>query len=312
MPLNFWLAVILLIILALVFVIYPMLFARRLRPAVRYREQNLEAYRSRLKELEQERDEGILDESGFESLKDELEMRLLRDVESEEAESVEGGPGGRRGIVVTTLVLVLALPVAAFVLYDSLGASDDVAQFRERQQMMQDGMDAADVDAMVQRLETRLEADPDNPEGWAMLGRSYMQLERFRDAAGAYGELARAIERAGEGSPASALGLRAQALFMANQGRMTDEVETAISRAREDNPDEVNSLGLLGVEAFRNGDYRTALDYWERILELAPNHPQADSIRQGVATAYSELGEPVPQDLLQQGGSASQNGESDG
>lgn len=312
MPLNFWLAVSLLIILALVFVIYPMLFARRSRPAVRYREQNLEVYRARLKELEQERDEGILDESGFESLKDELEMRLLRDVESEAADSEDGGSGGRRGIVVTTLALVLALPAAAFGLYDSLGASDDVAQYRERQQMMQDGMDAADVDAMVQRLETRLEADPDNPEGWAMLGRSYMQLERFRDAAGAYRELARAIERAGESSPAAALGLRAQALFMANQGRMADEVETAISRAREGNPDEINSLGLLGVEAFRNGDYREALDYWERILQIAPNHPQADSIRQGVATAYSELGEPVPQDLLQEGSSAGQNGASGG
>ncbi|PAU81376.1 c-type cytochrome biogenesis protein CcmI [Halovibrio salipaludis] len=307
MPLNFWLAVLLLIILALVFVIYPMLFARRSRPVVQYREQNLATYRARLAELERERDEGALDESGFESLKDELEMRLLRDVESEDTAG-EASSGGRAGIVVTTLALVLALPVGAFLLYDSLGASDEVAQFRERQQMMQDGMDASDVDAMVQRLQTRLEADPDNPQGWAMLGRSYMQLERFREAAEAYGELARAIERAGDGNPASALGLRAQALFMANRGEVTAEVDNAISRAREGNPDEVNSLGLLGVEAFRNGDYREALDYWERILEIAPDHPQAESIRRGVAAAYSELGEPVPDDLLEEGGG--QSGES--
>ncbi|WP_077531604.1 c-type cytochrome biogenesis protein CcmI [Vreelandella utahensis] len=307
MPLNFWLAVILLIILALVFVIYPMLFARRSRPVVQYREQNLATYRTRLAELERERDEGALDESGFESLKDELEMRLLRDVEAED-KGGDGGPGGRAGVVVTTLVLALALPVGAFMLYDSLGASDQVVQFRERQQMMQDGMDASDVDAMVQRLQTRLEADPDNPEGWAMLGRSYMQLERFREAAEAYGELARAIERAGNGNPASALGLRAQALFMANRGQVTSEVENAISRAREGNPDEVNSLGLLGVEAFRGGDYREALDYWERILEVAPDHPQADSIRRGVAAAYSELGEPVPEDLLQEEGRSGESG----
>ena len=306
MPLNFWLAVILLIILALVFVIYPMLFARRSRPVVQYREQNLATYRTRLAELERERDEGALDESGFESLKDELEMRLLRDVEAEDTGG-DGGSGGRVGVVITTLALVLALPVGAFMLYDSLGASDQVAQFRERKQMMQDGMDASDVDAMVQRLQTRLEADPDNPEGWAMLGRSYMQLERFREAAEAYGELARAIERAGDGSPASALGLRAQALFMANQGQVTAEVENAISRAREGNPDEVNSLGLLGVEAFRGGDYREALDYWERILEVAPDHPQADSIRRGVAAAYSELGEPVPEGLLQEGGQSTES-----
>ncbi len=293
MPLNFWLAVILLILLALVFVIYPMLFARRSKPVVHYREQNLAAYRSRLRELERERDEGVLDESGFESLKDELEMSLLRDVEAENAES-ESRAGGRRGLVMVTVALVIALPLAAFRLYGHLGASDQVAQFRDRQQMMEGGMDAADVDAMVQRLRDRLESEPDNPEGWAMLGRSYMQLERFREAANAYGELADAIERSGKGSPAAALGMRAQALFMANEGVMTPEVEKTIGRAREINPDEINSLGLRGVEAFRSGDYREALDYWERILRVAPDHPQADSIRQGVTAAYSELGEPVP------------------
>lgn len=294
MPLNFWFAVALLVLLALVFVIHPMLFARRGRPTVHYRDQNLAAYRSRLKELERERDEGILDESGFESLKDELEMRLLRDVETEDAES-DGDTGSRRGLVLVTLGLVVALPLAAFQLYGYLGASDSVAQFRDRQQMMQDGMDASDIEAMVQSLRDRLESEPDNPQGWAMLGRSYMQLERFQDAADAYTKLAEAVERSGEGPSAAALGLRAQALFMANQGTITGEVERAIDRARDINPDEVNSLGLLGVEAFRNSDYRKALEYWERILRVAPDHPQADSIRQGVAAAYSELGEPVPE-----------------
>lgn len=306
MPLNFWLAVILLVILALVFVIYPMLFARRERPVVHYREQNLAAYRSRLKELEHERDEGMLDESGFESLKDELEMRLLRDVEAEEADS-DSVPGSQRGLVLVTLVLVIALPLVAFQLYGHLGASKEVAEFRERQQMTQDGMDSSDVDAMVQSLRERLDAQPDNPEGWAMLGRSYMQLERFQEAADAYSELAGAIKRSGEGSPAAALGLRAQALFMANQGEVTPEVEEAIGRAREVNPDEVNSLGLRGVEAFRSGDYREALDYWERILEVAPDHPQADSIRRGVATAYSELGEPVPGWIMEDDGAPAGN-----
>lgn len=307
MPLNFWLAVILLVLLALVFLIYPMLFARRERPVVQYREQNLAAYRSRLAELERERDQGILDESGFETLKDELEMRLLRDVDSES--EGDPGPGGRRGLVLVTLLLVIALPLAAFQLYGVLGASEEVAEFRDRQQMMQDGMDASDVDAMVQRLRARLQANPDDPEGWAMLGRSYMQLEQFDKAADAYGKLAQAVEETGADNPAAALGLRAQALYMANDGEVTAGVEKAIEQAREANPDEVNSLGLRGVEAFRGGDYREALEYWERILRVAPEHPQADSIRRGVAAAYSELGEPVPAWI---NGQDTGGGESDG
>jgi len=57
---------------------------------------------------------------------------------------------------------------------------------------------------------------------------------------------------------------------------------------------------LDAAERRASGRTVTELD-WERILEVAPDHPQADSIRQGIAAAYSELGEPVPSDVLSGG-----------
>jgi len=43
-----------------------------------------------------------------------------------------------------------------------------------------------DVGAMVMRLRTKLEANPDNLQGWLMLGRSYSNLGRDADAVYAY------------------------------------------------------------------------------------------------------------------------------
>ncbi|MCB2141558.1 MAG: hypothetical protein KDE02_00170, partial [Rhodobacteraceae bacterium] len=48
----------------------------------------------------------------------------------------------------------------------------------------------ADVDTMIARLAERLEADPDNLDGWKMLGWSYAGTSRFEDAAGAYARAA--------------------------------------------------------------------------------------------------------------------------
>jgi len=71
-----------------------------------------------------------------------------------------------------------------------------------------------DVEKMVEGLRQRLEHEPNNPQGWSMLARSYMQLERHKAAAEAYKGLATALEKIGEGEPASAWGgLRAQALL---------------------------------------------------------------------------------------------------
>lgn len=302
MPVNFWLSLVLLIVLALVFVIQPMLFQRPGGPSNDRRGQNLSTYRSRLRELEQERDDGLLDESTFESLRDELELSLLQDVEQEGDRGTHTeNPGGRRGLVLMTLALCLVIPVSALYLYQTFGAQQALAEFRQMQEFRGGNVDQQDIESMVQGLRDRLSNEPDNAEGWAMLARSYMNLERYSDAADAYQNLAAALERTGEGGAASAWGLRAQALFVANQGQMTRQVQKAIEEAQSRDPDEVNALGLMGIQAFRNGDYRDALKHWERILEIAPDHPQAESIRQGVVAAYSELGEPVPEYIFAEG-----------
>lgn len=126
-----------------------------------------------------------------------------------------------------------------------------------------------------------------------MLGRTYMSLEQYPDAAWAYEQLAQSIADDPQ-QEATAWGLSAQALFYQNQGQLAGGVERAIDKARALEPDEVNSLGLLGIAAFSQQKYEQALEYWQRILDVAPDHPQSGAIRQGIAEANQRLGRDAP------------------
>lgn len=192
------------------------------------------------------------------------------------------------------LVSILLIPAATVYLYERWGAMDRVEQFITMQEMgTTEGSRQAQMTELSGQLRERLEASPDNPDGWAMLGRTYMRLERFDDAAWAFRQLADSVNDDSR-ARAVAYGLSAQALFFGSQGAMTKEVTAAIEQARELNPDEVNALGLLGINAFSQQNYREAIEYWERIETVAPDHPQIGSIREGIREAYTRLGEEPP------------------
>ena len=47
-------------------------------------------------------------------------------------------------------------------------------------------MTQAGIEANVAALAKRLEQKPEDPDGWAMLGRSYINLEKYKEASDAY------------------------------------------------------------------------------------------------------------------------------
>ncbi|KPQ02485.1 c-type cytochrome biogenesis protein CcmI [Marinobacter sp. HL-58] len=294
---TFWLTSALLIILALAFIVAPLFFHRSGRRAeLDLRNQNLLAYRSRMAELDQEYEAGAMDEESYRQLREELAGSMLDDVPDadrgilESPAQVKGG----KSTVVVVLASLLVVPAAAVFLYQQWGAMDDVEQFRDMQEMAAaDGDRLGQMQELTAQLRERLEANPENTDGWAMLGRTYMRLEEFSDAAWAFEQLADNIEDDDNGK-AVAWGLSAQAQFFGGQGDMSPEVSEAIEKARALNPDEVNALGLLGIYAFGQENYEEAIEYWERIAEVAPDHPQIGSIQRGIEQAYERLGREAP------------------
>jgi len=289
--LQFWVLAALLILLALLFVVEPLVRARRHRIRqeqmnVERRAQNIAIFRHRLAELDEEKAMGHLDDSQYDALKAELEATLLTDVEGEESQALQAGTTRMRWLA---LVLVITVPLVSLGLYFKWGAYEGVEQ-RLLIAQMEQAEGVPDVEELLTQLETRLHENPNNPEGWFMLARTRMSLGQYAQSAEAFLQLAKLLES--EPREAAAIyGLYAQALYFASQGTFDQSVMGAIKEALDRNPEEINSIGLLGIRAFEEGNYAQAAQYWEKVLELNPDGPNSDAVRGGIERARALIAE---------------------
>ena len=140
---TFWIITAILIVLAFLFVLYPLLFSRpEKRISADIRNQNLLAYRTRLSELEEEYQQGIIDEENFRMLREELAGSMLDDVgEEQPAAEVRAADlrmdHRRRSTWAVVVVAVVLLPVGVFLLYQEWGALGKVEQYQAMQELQQ-------------------------------------------------------------------------------------------------------------------------------------------------------------------------------
>lgn len=249
------------------------LWSRRRAGASR-RELSLAVYRDQLRELDADLAAGTLARADYDRARMELEKRALEDV-GEGAPAP--GPAGKAGAsgkgVLWTL---LALPVVAAAVYVAVGDPRglDPAQREGPTLTLQD------IEAMVQRLADRLAQNPEDVEGWRMLGRSYSVMGRFAEAANAYSRAAARAPR-----DAQLLADLADALAMARGQNLRGEPEELVLRALQIDPENLKALALAGTAAFARGDYRAAERLWQRMLPLL----QADS--EDARTVQSNIAE---------------------
>lgn len=127
-----------------------------------------------------------------------------------------------------------------------------------------------DIEQMVARLAQRLEANPDDPTGWAMLGRSYMVMQRFSAAAEAYAEAnARATE-----PDADWLASQAEALGLARGQDLQGRPEALLERALALDPYNMRALWLLALAAEARAEREVAFGYLQRLSRLPDLPPE--------------------------------------
>ena len=125
------------------------------------------------------------------------------------------------------------------------------------------------IAAMVDKLAERMKERPDDPEGWAMLARSYTVLGRHGEAMQSY-EKAIALR----GDDAALMVDYADSLAMNNNRSLAGEPMKWVDKALKLDPDNLKGLSLAGTAAFLSGDYAGAVKYWEKVVAIGP----ADSV----------------------------------
>ncbi len=142
-------------------------------------------------------------------------------------------------------------------------------------------MDKEQFTAMTERLAVRMKAEPDNVEGWAMLGRSYMALGEEAKGLAAFEHVVKLRP-----DDATALADYADALAMKNGRSLDGEPTRIIERALKLDPDNLKALMLGGTVAFNRADYALAVQHWERAARVGPpDSPMVQQARNGVAEA---------------------------
>lgn len=270
---DFWMATGLLLLVALGFLLVPVLRGQRAQREEDRTALNVALYQERLSELQGQQEEGVLSAMQIQSARDEAARELLADTEGAEKSRT-----ARLGKPWLLLAAVL-VPVLGMGAYLQLGASDKVELSRE---FSQPPTSLAD---MTQRLERTVQAQPDSSESLYFLARSYMAQNRPGDAA-------QMFERAAglAGRPPELLGQWAQALYFASDKHFTPQVQALTDEALKADPKEVTSLGLLGIAAFETERYQAAVDYWTRLLNVLPaQDPSRSALEGGIARARENL-----------------------
>jgi cytochrome c-type biogenesis protein CcmH len=151
------------------------------------------------------------------------------------------------------------------------------------------------VEQMVSRLERRLERSPNDVEGWLMLGRSDVALNRYEKAVAAY---ERAYQLSDGKSAQAAAGLgEAMALVdpRAIDGRAAELFEEAL-RIDPQNP---QALWYGGIVALHRKDGNLARDRWMTLLKLGPPKDVASLLAMRIAELDQQLGRPPDPTLAQ-------------
>ncbi len=137
------------------------------------------------------------------------------------------------------------------------------------------------IRGMVERLASRLEAQPDDAEGWLRLGRAYSVMGEREKSAQAYA-------RAGALRPddvAIALA-EAQVLLegLAPEAPFPPRALALLRRVIAAEPKQPAALWHLGVEAAKRGAMDEAVGYWDRLLAVLPEDgEEARMVRAAVA-----------------------------
>ena len=271
--LDFWLSACLLLLVALAFLLIPLLRGRHEIASEDRTALNVALYQERLAELTAQQAAGTLSTEQFEAGKAEAARELLADTEGHEVQQKR--TLGR----MIPLLAVLAVPALGLGLYLHWGGAEQVELTRAYENAPRT------LEEMTARLEETVKVQPDAAEAWYFLGRAYMARQRYAEAASAFEKSADLAGRPGE-----VLGQLAQARFFAGNRQWTPEIQSLTDEALRADPQEGTSLGLLGIGAFEAGNYAEAISFWQRLLAGLPADDEArQPIESGIESAKSRI-----------------------
>lgn len=287
---EFVLFAILLAAVTATLLVWP-LFRRAHQPPSRA-EFDLAVFRDQLAEIERDKERGLLDSKQAEAARIEVERRILACADAAKSET-RASPKGR-WVVLAVASGAPAAAAAAYLFFGSVGLPDFPLASRpdDRQAAARASAETRlreqvpDLDAVVARLEERLAREPNDARGWLMLGRTYMVMEKYAEAAAA---LALAQTQSQERDPGVAVE-EAEAMIMANNSAVPPLALKILTDVLKQDPREPRARYYIGVAKAQAGDFKGAAQDWTDLIALSPADAEwIPTVREQIEAAAKEL-----------------------
>jgi cytochrome c-type biogenesis protein CcmH len=226
-------------------------------------------YRDQLAEIDAEAARGLIGAEEAEAARREIARRLLASAPAGEAAPRAAAVAADAPSVSRLPLRVAALtgalvPILALIVYLQTGApglpAQPVAARRETPPVN------AEMAKLIGAVEKRLQDNPADGRGWDVIAPVYLRLARYGDAAHAYGRANALL-----GDSAKRLAGLAEALMLAENGRVTDAARTALTKLLQLEPGHVQARFWLAFGLEQDGRLAEALADYEKLLSDAPS-----------------------------------------
>ena len=242
-------------------------------------------YRDQLKELDAERERGLIPANEHASARAEIARRLIKRAGKAESIAAEAKQAGENSKFArrTYATMAALLPVLGVALYLGMGSPHLPAQpFAARD--TGPGSDIA-IAGLIQRVEERLREHPEDGQGWDVIAPVYLRIGRYPEAAHAYAE---ANRLQGE-SDRRLLGF-AEATLLAESGVVTEPVRAAALRLLQLDATHIQPRVWLALAREQDGDLAGAVADYRKLLSGAPEDaPWRDAVAERLLLVQARL-----------------------
>ena len=216
---------------------------------------NLSIGRERLRDLKNDLRDGRIDQQQFDHARSELEQNLAQTMSEKKSSS-----SIKKNNPLLAILLAITLPFLAAGIYMKTGLPEALDPGFENKLVQQ--QEAPDVGTMITALADRLKQTPEDGEGWLMLGRSYIAMNRFKEAEDAFQRAHKILD-----DDVSLLADYADAIGRGNNSDLTGDAKPLIERALTLDPNHPKSRWLAGMLAYQEREFEKVTGFLQPLLQ---------------------------------------------
>ncbi len=284
----FSLVLLLMLIIALAFFLVPLLSKQAIKSSNAQAKINQQIYQQQATQLKQNYEQGLLSELEYRSLQDELILSLLDDEANFQSTPVLPAEDNikNNNLIIFISIVFCIIAIGAYLLWGNPKVVLSHLQQQQNQVAAQKMLaELKTPEQVIDKLKQAIQANPQDPKGWFLLGRLYMDMQNFSAARQAFAK----ANQLQPNDPDIMLNY-AQVLFVQNHNQLTPLAKQLLQNIITQDPANPGVINLLALDAYSRGDYQQAINYWQSLLaNMPPDTDTAKALQRAIDNAQAEL-----------------------